>query len=48
MSYLRGRVILNNSLTSEEVRLEAFSAIEAELRREEYQAKASKKKPWLY
>ena len=44
MSYLRVRVIPNNSLTSEEVRLETFSAIEAELRPEEYQAKASKKK----
>ena len=37
MSYPRVRVIQNDSLTSEEVRLKAFSGIEAELRHEEYQ-----------
>ena len=35
MSYLRVRVIRNNSLTSTDVRLKACSGIEAELRREE-------------
>ena len=37
MSYPRVRVIQNDSLTSKEVRLKAFSGIEAELRHEEYQ-----------
>ena len=37
MSYLRVRVIPNNSLTSEDVRLKAFSGTEAETRHQEYQ-----------
>ena len=37
MSYLRIRVIPNNSLTNEDVRLKAFAGIEAKLRHEEYQ-----------
>ena len=37
MSCVRVRVIRNDSLTSEDVRLKAFSGIEAELRQEEYQ-----------
>ena len=36
MSCLRVRVIPNNLLTSEDIRLKTFSGIEAELRHEEY------------
>ena len=37
MSYVRVCVTPNSSSTSEDVRLEALSGIEAELRQEEYQ-----------